>query len=187
MQRDGSSSDGAPIMAFAEGVVLQMESDIEAAIALRAAYGWARMVARMKFNLGKGNSGILVSKGHVCETGGVPMGDAVMLISVEEYYSGLSTAREGATDMGTLKGTMGTRLALRLLQDSKVLVIFWMQRKLHRFERPFWGLDEPTVYSSHRCALKQCMPFTKLMQSSFQSQSVLSARRTSRSWRSFAH
>lgn len=65
LQRDDASSDGSPLLSFADNVVLQLKSDIEAAIALRAAKQWAKW-AGMVFNMGAGKSGVLICMGRRC-------------------------------------------------------------------------------------------------------------------------
>lgn len=101
VQRDGDQVYSSPILSFADDVVLESESEVTTAIALRAAVNWETR-AGMDFNLGAKKIGTLMSKGRGRAGAGVKMGGEPVLGSDQEKYLGVTVASQDSTDASAL-------------------------------------------------------------------------------------
>lgn len=137
LQRNGGNDEGALLLSFAEDVVLQAESYIQASIAFRALDGWAKRV-HMIFIQDEGKGGVLIATGRGMNGGGIPRGEGIVLESTEVDYLGFSTARDGTADSGLLRRMRGTQAALRFLNQAIVVVVRGMDaRKAAQVRKTF--------------------------------------------------
>lgn len=113
-QVDGAGNEDCQVMAFSDDVVIQVESDVEAAVAARAATRWERW-EKLKFNLKAGKSGVLVGVGGVGVGSGVVVDGEEVLGSAEEDYLRAAVDLKGATASSLLRRVKGSQAELMAL------------------------------------------------------------------------
>ena len=110
----------APLKAFADDIALQLTSDVAAAIALRAAGGWAADLL-MRFNMEQGKSVELVESGKRQNVPRTLGGDALRGVH-EDQYLGVGLSARGPTPGPVESRVNGASATLATLKLTKALV-----------------------------------------------------------------